>query len=341
MANAYVQLDESRGYNGGIRKGIATNSTVIEQGDLVYKTGWFISKVSTGNKAIWVSVTEQTYASDNQTVALANLLFIPTYDDTRLKMTITWWTITQVDEWKYYTCDSSQRIDWTTESTLTGDYILDEFVSSTSGYFRVVPSVNAVSVTTWTFVSSWNTTIWDSSADALTINATTTALAPITVWVDWTGHDVTFFGATSWSKLLWDEGADDLIASWAAWVLVASPTGGGLWYTTGAWGAVTQGTNRSTWVTISKLSWTITTDTTPLAAEWTADFIVTNTTVAIWDVVVVAIQSWSNSGWTIVSVSTVAAGSFTIRVHNWNVASGTAETWAILINFAVIKAVSA
>jgi len=128
MANAYVQLDESRGYNGGIRKGIATNSTVIEQGDLVYKTGWFISKVSTGNKAIWVSVTEQTYASDNQTVALANLLFIPTYDDTRLKMTITWWTITQVDEWKYYTCDSSQRIDWTTESTLTGDYILDEFV---------------------------------------------------------------------------------------------------------------------------------------------------------------------------------------------------------------------
>jgi len=37
----------------------------------------------------------------------------------------------------------------------------------------------------------------------------------------------------------------------------------------------------------------------------------------------------------------VAAGSFTIRVHNGNVAAGTAETGAIKINFAVLKAVSA
>ena len=63
--------------------------------------------------------------------------------------------------------------------------------------------------------------------------------------------------------------------------------------------------------------------------------------IAVGDVVVVAIQSGSNGGGTIVSVSTVAAGSFTIRVHNGNVAAGTAETGAILINFAVIKAVSA
>lgn len=37
-----------------------------------------------------------------------------------------------------------------------------------------------------------------------------TALAPITVGVNDTGHDVTFFGATSGKKLLWDESADTL-----------------------------------------------------------------------------------------------------------------------------------
>lgn len=124
-------------------------------------------------------------------------------------------------------------------------------------------------------------------------------------------------------------------------VISTAPTGGGIGYGTGAGGAVTQATNRTTGVTLSKLTGTITTNNASLAAEASADFVVTNTTVAIGDVVVVSIQSGSNGGGTIVSVCTVAAGSFTIRVHNGNVAAGTAETGAILINFAVIKAVSA
>jgi hypothetical protein len=118
-------------------------------------------------------------------------------------------------------------------------------------------------------------------------------------------------------------------------------TGAGIGYATGAGGAVTQITNRTTGVTLSKLSGTITTDTTSLAAETAAEFTVTNTTVAIGDVVVVAIQSGSNGGNTSVFVSTVAAGSFKIKVANNNAAAGTAETGAIIINFAVIKAVSA
>lgn len=124
-------------------------------------------------------------------------------------------------------------------------------------------------------------------------------------------------------------------------VLSTAPTGGGIGYATGAGGAVTQITNRTTGVTLSKLTGAITTHNASLAAEASADFVVTNTTVAIGDVVVVSIQSGSNGGGTIVSVSTVAAGSFTIRVHNGNVAAGTAETGAIIINFAVIKAVAA
>lgn len=112
-------------------------------------------------------------------------------------------------------------------------------------------------------------------------------------------------------------------------------------YRTGAGGAVTQATNRTTGVTLSKLSGTITTNNASLAAEGAAAFTVTNTLVAIGDVVVVCQQSGANGGNTDVIVTTVAAGSFAITVVNNNASGGTAETGAILINFAVIKAVSA
>ena len=116
-------------------------------------------------------------------------------------------------------------------------------------------------------------------------------------------------------------------------------TGAGIGYTTGAGWTVTQITNRSTGVTLSKLSGYIQTDTTSLAAGAAASFTVTNTAVAVGDVVVVAIRSGATTNQTHVNVTTVAAGSFAITVEN-NHAS-TAETGAILINYAVIKAVSA
>ena len=116
---------------------------------------------------------------------------------------------------------------------------------------------------------------------------------------------------------------------------------GSIGYATGAGGAVTQATSRTTGVTLSKMSGTITTDTSSLAAEAAAEFTVTNTLVAIGDVIVVSQQSGSNGGNTDVFVSTVAAGSFKIKVANNNAAAGTAETGAIIINFAVIKAVAA
>ena len=124
-------------------------------------------------------------------------------------------------------------------------------------------------------------------------------------------------------------------------LLSTNPTGIGIGYGTGAGGTVTQITNRATGVTINKLSGAITTDTTSLAAEASAVFVVTNSTVAIGDVVVCSIRSGAVALNTDVVVSAVAAGSFSITVINNNVAAGIAETGAIIINFAVIKAVSA
>ena len=106
-------------------------------------------------------------------------------------------------------------------------------------------------------------------------------------------------------------------------------------------GSVTQATNRTTGVTINALSGTITTNNASLAAEEAAAFVVTNSTVAIGDVVVVSQRSGAVGVLTDVVVTAVAAGSFTIAVMNNNPAAGTAETGAIIINFAVIKSVSA
>ena len=115
----------------------------------------------------------------------------------------------------------------------------------------------------------------------------------------------------------------------------------GLGYKLPTLSSVTQSTNRSTAVTINALAGKITTDNTSLAGLATAKFTVTNSKVAVGDVVVASIRSGSDSGGTHVSVTIVAAGSFQIAVINNNAAAGTAETGAIIINFAVIKAVSA
>ena len=123
--------------------------------------------------------------------------------------------------------------------------------------------------------------------------------------------------------------------------ITSSSSTAGIGYATGAGSTVTQATNRTTGVTINTVTGAITTNTASLAAEAAAAFVVTNSSVAIGDTVVVSQRSGSNGGNTNVYVSAVAAGSFTITVANNNAAAGTAETGAIIINFAVIKAVSA
>lgn len=115
----------------------------------------------------------------------------------------------------------------------------------------------------------------------------------------------------------------------------------GIGYGTGAGSTVTQITNRATGVTINAICGSITTDNTSLAAEASAVFVVTNSAVAIGDVPVVAIRSGAVGLNTRATVTAVANGSFSITIVNGNVAAGTAETGAIVINFAVIKAVTA
>ena len=201
-------------------------------------------------------------------------------------------------------------------------------------------SIGATTSTDVLITSAGGTITLDASADTLAIaSIASTLTGTLTVGVDDTGHDVKFFGATASAHLLWDESADNLLLVGTAGLSCTSPTGSGIGYGTGAGGAVTQATNRTTGVTLSKLTGTITTNATSLAAGAAATFTVTNTTVAIGDTIILSVQSGPTTVQTNIRVSTVAAGSFNITVEN-NHAS-TADTGAALINYAVIKAVSA
>ncbi len=99
-------------------------------------------------------------------------------------------------------------------------------------------------------------------------------------------------------------------------------------------GAVTQATSRTTGVTLNTLCGAITTNTTSLAAAGVASFTVTNSTVAITDVVLLSVRSGQTNKDSVFTVTAVAAGSFEITLKN--TALG-AETGAAIINFMVVK----
>lgn len=139
----------------------------------------------------------------------------------------------------------------------------------------------------------------------------------------------------------WNDRANSLLKAVYNGTSILQLSASGFGYATGVGSTVTQTTNRSTGVTINAVCGTITTDTTSLAAEASAVFVVTNNKCAIGDVVVVSQRSGSNGGNTDITTYAVADGSFSIRVSNNNAAAGTAETGAIVINFAIIKAVAA
>lgn len=110
-------------------------------------------------------------------------------------------------------------------------------------------------------------------------------------------------------------------------------------YKTGAGGAVTQGTSKSTGVTLNKICGAITTHNEALAAGAEVTFAVANTTCAATDVVVACVKSGATTPGTYDVVASEPTGTgFNITISNLS-AGPLSE--ALVINFAIIKAVAA
>ena len=102
-------------------------------------------------------------------------------------------------------------------------------------------------------------------------------------------------------------------------------------------GTVTQGTSKSTGVTLNTSSGQITMHNASLADAAEVTFTVTNSLIAATDVVVVNHGSAGTAGAYVVQANTIAAGSFKITVGN---VSGGALAEAIVLNFVALKGAS-
>lgn len=112
----------------------------------------------------------------------------------------------------------------------------------------------------------------------------------------------------------------------------------GIGYSTGAGSTVTQSGNKSNNITINKTCGTITMNNAALAAGAEVSFEVSNSTVAATDCIIVNIASVGTVGAYMVGISAVSSGKFTITLTNLSTGS---LSQALVLNFAVIKAVSA
>ena len=106
-------------------------------------------------------------------------------------------------------------------------------------------------------------------------------------------------------------------------------------YATGAGGAVTQLTNKSTTVVLAKPSGRITMHAASLGATTAVTFTVTNTTVGVNDMVLVRHSGIGTLGqYTVTAAVALAGGAFDVTVTN---TTGGALAVAVEISFVVIK----
>ncbi len=108
---------------------------------------------------------------------------------------------------------------------------------------------------------------------------------------------------------------------------------------TGTGGTVTQLTSKSTGVTLNKLCGQITMNNATLNRTSSVAFTLTNSFIDTTDVVIVNIASGATAGAYTITPEVIAAGSCNISLHNQ--LTGTDLSEAVVLNFAVIKAVSA
>lgn len=116
-------------------------------------------------------------------------------------------------------------------------------------------------------------------------------------------------------------------------VLINNPAAG-IGYTTGTGGSVTQATSKTTGVTLNKICGRITTNNAALASTGIVSFVLTNSTIAATDVIVISHISGGTLGaYTFNAAASTGSATLTIRNSTINSLSE-----ALVLQFAVVKA---
>lgn len=120
-------------------------------------------------------------------------------------------------------------------------------------------------------------------------------------------------------------------------LLTDAGSGGGIGYASGAGGTQTQGTSKSTGVTLDTPVGQITMNNASLGAGTKVSFVVTCGSCATTDIPVVAVDSGGTANAYRADVTAVGAGSFTITVEN---ITGGSLSESPVISYAIIKGVT-
>ena len=214
--------------------------------------------------------------------------------------------------------------------------------TNTNGDINITPNgtgtvvVSKADIQSGTIVSN-NATITGGAISGVTFSGTFTGITSISADSFFTSDAAA--GLTLTGNELTADGTDtdidvELKPKGAGEIVCSSKIG----YATGTGGTVTQATNKSTGVTLNKLSGQITMNGAQLNRNTGVSFTLTNSFIAATDVVVLNIASGATANAYLLTVDAIAAGS--CRVHLHNILSGSDLSEAVVLNFVVIKGVS-
>lgn len=127
-------------------------------------------------------------------------------------------------------------------------------------------------------------------------------------------------------------------ASYVANAIRSPSSTAGVGYGTGAGGIVAQATDKTTGVTLNKVTGSITLTSAALSSATSVGFTFTNSAIAATDVVLFNIKSGATANSYSLTVDAVAAGSCHVVLRNHT--SGSLSE-AIVLSYAVIKGVAA
>lgn len=132
-----MRLYSANGYTQSQEDGIAKNSLALTGMHFVVKASGVVDKAVATGVISGVNSTIGTFASNNESVAKARVVFNPTTKDALYEVGITGGTITVADEGKFYDLTDSDTVDGTTESATTGQVQLVKFLTATNSVFRI------------------------------------------------------------------------------------------------------------------------------------------------------------------------------------------------------------
>lgn len=124
----------------------------------------------------------------------------------------------------------------------------------------------------------------------------------------------------------------------ASGAVSSSSATAGVGYATGAGGAVTQATDKSTAVVLNKATGAITMNNAALGAATIVTFVLTNSALAATDQIVVTHESGGTTGSYTVNGRVTGAGAGAVDVRN-NTAGSLSE--ALVLRFSIVKSVNA